>query len=46
MVNLFSWTMRRGTVLTEEQRITAHYVIGEPGVGKSRLCWLPALIRG
>jgi hypothetical protein len=36
MANLFTWTTRRGTVLTEAQRITAHYVIGEPGVGKSR----------
>lgn len=36
MANVFSWVMRRGTLLTEEERQTAHYLIGQPGVGKSR----------
>ena len=36
MPSLFRWTLRRGTVLTEAERQTAHYIIGAPSAGKSR----------
>lgn len=42
MVTWLDWLFRRNAVLTDDQRQTAHYVIGEPGTGKSR--YLESLI--
>ena len=43
MLPLFSWLFQPQTVLTDGQRQTAHYIIGEPGTGKSR--YLESLVK-